>query len=325
MGYRIFITGSGIAAEAQQLLRDSNCEFAVGEPKDTPEEIAVKVRDFQPHALIVRQGKITGAVMDASEHLKVICKHGVGTDNIDIAAATERSVPVFFTPDANFESTAEHTLAMLLSLARQIPAQDRQIRNGIFDKKQYGGLELTGKTLGLIGFGKIARRLAELVAPFNMSVWVYHPSGKMENLPEYIRKAASPEDVFATADFISLHCPLTPKTRNLINEQSMAMMKNGVCIVNVARGGIINESDLLAALGSGKVRGAALDVFETEPPAMDDPLFKLDNVIVTAHVGGASDNSMKNMGLDAIKNIFSVLNSGEIDQKSLVNPEVFGK
>lgn len=321
MSYRIFITGSGIAEEAQQLLSEKNCIFEVGDPKDTPEDLVRKLKAFNPDGLIVRQGKITAAVQDAAPNLKAICKHGVGMDNIDVQAATQRDIPVMFTPLANFESVAEHTLALILSLARRIPLEDKRIRNGVFDKKKYDGLELLGKTLGIIGFGHIGRRLAELVAPFKMKVVIYHPSCTGEDLPPYMSKVKNVADIYPQADIISLHCPLTPDTKGMINTQTIAQMKEGVYIINTARGGIVNENDLFRALQEGRVGGAALDVFEVEPPAADHPLFQLDNVIFTTHVAGASDNSLKNMGVDSVKNILAVLNGESPDPESLANKE----
>lgn len=325
MSYRIFITGSGIAEEAQQLLREENCTFEVGDPKDTPEDLVRKLKAFNPDSLIVRQGKITAEVQDAAPNLKVICKHGVGTDNIDIQAAAQRGIPVMFTPFANFESVAEHTLALILSLIRRIPNEDKRIRNGVFDKKKYDGLELPGKTLGIIGFGHIGRRLAELVAPFKMKVLAYHPSCTGEALAPYISKVKNAADIFPQADIISLHCPLTPETKGMINTKTISQMKQGVYIINTARGGIVNEKDLFRALQEGRVGGAALDVFEVEPPAADHPLFQLGNVIFTTHVAGASDNSLKNMGTDSVKNVLAVLNGESPDMESLVNKEVLGK
>ncbi len=322
MNYRIFLTGSGIAAEALQLLEAENCVVETGDPKDTPDDLVRKLSAFNPDGLIVRQGKISEAVQKAAARLKVISKHGVGTDNIDLAAATRRGIPVMRTPLANYESVAEHALALMLALLRRIPSQDRRIRNGIFDKKGFDGLEMFGKTLGLIGFGNVGKRLAELVAPFKMRVLVYHPSCTDELLPPYISKVQNVADIFPQADIISLHCPLTPETNGLINQQTIAQMKKGVYIINTARGGIVNESDLFHALQEKQVGGAALDTFEVEPPDADNPLFTLDNVIFTTHISGMSDNSFINMGIGAVKNALSVLKGELIDEQSLVNKSV---
>lgn len=322
MSHRIFITGSGIAEQAERFLLENDCVFEVGQPKDTPEDIARKVGDFNPDGMIVRQGKITGDVMDAASNLRVICKHGVGLDNIDIEAASLRKLPVMFTPGANFESVAQHALALILSLARQVPSQDRKIRGGVFDKKGYNGIELTGKTLGLIGWGAIAKRLAELVAPFNMQVLAFHPSKTDEPLPAYISKANTVEDIYRQSDIISLHSPLTTETKGMINAHTMGMMKPSVLIINTARGAIINEPDLIAALTEHRIGGAALDTFETEPLPDDSPLRQLDNVILTTHVAGMSDASVVNMGMGAAKNILAVLRGEPIDTTAVKNKAV---
>jgi D-3-phosphoglycerate dehydrogenase len=264
-------------------------------------------------------------VQKAAPALQVICKHGTGTDNIDVAAATAAGIPVLYTPFANFESVAEHTLALMLSLARQIPQEDRRIRSGVFDKKHYGGLELNGKTLGLIGFGKIARRLCELVAPLRMRVLAYHPSAKPEPLPEYITKTADVMTVFREADVLSLHCPLTEQTRHLVNRETLAAMKRGALLVNTARGEIVNEADLLAALESGQLGGAALDVFEKEPLPADHPFVNMPQVICTPHVAGASDYSLRNMGMQSVQQVLAVLQGETPDPVVVVNPDVFNR
>lgn len=321
MSYRIFVTGSGIAEQARQLLIREQCVVETGDPKDTPADLVRKLKDFNPDGLIVRQGKITAEVQNAAPQLKVICKHGVGMDNIDCVNAAQRGIPVMFTPFANFESAAEHTLALLLSLARRISQEDKRIRSGVFDKKKYDGLELFEKTLGIIGFGKIGRRFAELVAPFKINVLVYHPSNTEESLPAHISKVKHVADLLSQADMISLHCPLTPETKGMINKQTIASMKKGVYIINTARGGLVNENDLVLALQEGRIAGAALDVFEEEPPPASHPLFTLENVIFTTHVAGMSDNSVKNMGIESAKNVLAVLKGEKLNREALWNPE----
>ena len=319
MGFRIFVSGSGIAEDAKQALLAEGCLIETGDPSDTPEDLAQKLRTFNPDGIIARQGKFTPAVLNAAKALKVISKHGVGTDTIDIDAATERSIPVFITPGINSESAAEHTLALILSLSRRIPHQDRRIRKGVFEKKSYDGFELSGKTLGIIGFGRIGKRLSELVAPFHMNVLIFDPVSTADAHPPCLSKVSTLDDIFPTSDIISLHCPLTPATKGIINQGSIAQMKNSVCIINVARGGLIIEEDLCSALENGQIGGAALDVFEVEPLSKGNPLLALDNVIVTSHVGGISDTSFKNMGLKAAQNVLAVLRGEPIDLEALVN------
>lgn len=322
MAYRVFLTGSGIAAEAVAYLQNEDCIVEVGDPRDSSEDLIRKFKAFNPDGIIVRQGKITAEVQDAAPNLRIISKHGVGTDNIDKEAATQRGIPVTYTPNANFEAVAQHTLALILSLVRRIPSEDKRIRSGIFDKKGYDGEELTGKTLGLIGFGNIARQLAKLVGPLGMEVVVYHPSNTTEELLPHISKADSPAAVFSDADILSIHSPLTSETRNLVNNETIAAMKPGGYIINTARGGIVNEADLHDALQSGHLSGAALDAFEKEPPETDNPLFKLESIIFTTHIGGMSNKSFRNMGFQSSDNLLTVLKGAALNPDVVVNKEV---
>lgn len=321
--YRVFTTGSGIAAEARRYLEEHGCEIAAGTARDTPEELAAKLKAFNPHALIVRQGNITSDIVHSTTNLKVICKHGVGTDNIDIDAATLAGLPVGYTPGANTESVATHTLALILASVRQVALQDRLIRKGIFEKRNYGGQELSGKILGLIGFGSIARRVSELVGPFQMRVLVYHPSNTDEDLPQHVVKISDFHEVVTTSDIISLHCPLTAETRHLFNSDVFQRMKKGSCLVNTSRGEIVNEVDLVAALQSQQIGCAALDVYESEPPDLSNPLLNLDNVTLSPHAAGFSDTSSIKMGMDAAQIVLSVLRGEPPDMNCIKNVELY--
>jgi D-3-phosphoglycerate dehydrogenase len=260
--------------------------------------------------------------MAAAEGLRVICKHGVGTDNIDLPAATRLGIPVLFTPGANTESAAEHTLGLILSLLRKIPTQDRRIRRGVFEKTRYDGVELAGKTLGLIGFGRIGKRVADLVAPFRVNVVVFHPHARNREYPPHVSRVSSPEQVFRESDIISLHCPLTDATRSLVNARTLGIMNDGVFLVNTARGGIISEPGLILALESGKVAGVALDVFEEEPVPESHALLRRDDVILTTHVAGVSDVSLRRMGMEAVQNVLAFLDGKPVDREVVRNPEV---
>jgi D-3-phosphoglycerate dehydrogenase len=243
-------------------------------------------------------------------------------DNIDVVAATRRGIPVMFTPGASTNVVAEHTLALLLALLRRIPQEDRQLRSGLFDKTRYRGSELKGKTLGLIGYGRIARRVAELVAPFEVEVLVYHPSATDEVLPRGVSKVKDVDEVLRRSDIVSLHCPLTAGTHALINEQAMLRMKQGALLINTARGQIIDEAALVKALRSDRLGGAALDVFATEPLPADHPLLALDQVVLTSHVAGSSDVSLTHMGMQAAFNVMAVLSGQPVDVSNVLNPEV---
>ncbi len=322
MNAKIFMTGSRLVKDAEDILAREGIIYEYGTPKDTPEEIAAKLRDFDPDGLIVRQGKITKAVLDSAENLKVICKHGVGVDNIDVNAATDKGIPVMITINANFQSVAEHALALIFAVLRKVPKQDRDLRQGIFNKANYDGEELFRKTIGLIGFGRIGKRLAELVQPFDPKIFVYDPFLKNELVPDYIEKIDDVEHIFREADIISLHCALTPETKGLINTDSIALMKDSAYIINTSRGPVITEDDLIQALEEKRIAGAALDTFQIEPPDQNNPLFKLDNVVVTSHVGGASNNSLRNMGVGAVKNVLAVLKSEPLPMECVLNPHV---
>ena len=322
MHFRVFMTGSGISGVARQFLENNHCTLAQGTPQDTPEELAAKIAAFDPHALIVRQGKITPDVQNAAPSLKVICKHGVGLDNIDVDHATSLSIPVMLTPGANFESVAEHTLALILALTRDIPFENTRVKKGTFDKKSYAGLELKGKTIGLIGYGPIAKRLLQLMEPFGVSALVCRRSQQKMDLPAHASQVDSWNVIYEKSDIISLHCPLTPETTGLINADNIARMKRGVYLINTARGAIIEEQDLANALQTGHIAGAALDTLTTEPPPADHPLLKRDNVIITPHVGGSSDLSLTNMGMGAAKNILSVLRNEAIDHSTVKNQHI---
>jgi len=322
MGHRIFITGSNIADEARALMEQHSCIYEFGDENDSPEEIAAKLKRFKPNGLIVRKGQINSDVIQAVDSLKAICKHGVGVDNIDIEFATQHKTPVMITALANFESVAEHTLGLMLSLLRKIPAQDKRVREGIFDKRGYFGDELLCKTLGLVGFGRIARRLSELVSPFRMKVMAYDPFLKPDQMRPDVTPVRELNELLSAADIVSIHCPLTPDTKGLIGAEAFEIMKDTAYIINTARGAVIDEKALIAALENHQISGAALDTFEKEPPELHNPLFKMDNVIVTTHVGGVSANAFRRMGIGAVRNILSILNSEPPDMSCVLNQEV---
>ncbi len=321
MSFRVFHTGSGISEEAQEFLVNEGCSLMRGDPVDSAADIARKVRDFSADALIVRQGDINDDVIAASDNLRVICKHGTGTDNIDIDAATRRNVLVMYTPYATVESAAEHTLGLILSLFRQIPDQDKKVRSGDFAKKGFRGQELRGKTLGLVGFGRIARRLSELVAPFNVKVIVNHPSNSEENLAAHVSKVLSLAELLRQSDIVSLHVPLTDATRAMMDREAFALMKKNAYLINTARGLVVKENDLIDALTTGQIMGAALDTYETEPPGSDNPLYQMDNVVLTMHTAGNSDSSLRNMAMGSARNILAALRNETLDPDFVLNSQ----
>lgn len=325
MTHRVFITGSGLAPDAHKILIENGCVCRTGAAADSATELLAAIRDFQPDAIIVRQGYISDAVQDASPGLKVIAKHGVGLDNIDIEAATSRGIVVTYTPDVITECVAEHTLGLIFSLVRSICFEDRRIKSGVFSKKSYSGGELFGKTLGLIGFGNTARRVAELVTSFSMSVLAFHPSATVEKLPAHIRKVSNLLELVEQSDIISIHAPLTLQTKNLIDKEMLERMKSTAFLVNTSRGQIINESDLINAIDSGQIAGAALDCFSKEPLPPDSPLLSIDRIVMTPHVAGMSDVSILRVATMAVHSALAILGNRDIEIERLANPEVIGR
>jgi D-3-phosphoglycerate dehydrogenase len=263
--------------------------------------------------LVVRsETKITRAVMEAAPLLKVVGRAGVGVDNVDTEAATQRGVVVMNTPGGNTISTAELTFSMLMALARKIPQAHASMKAGKWDRKSFSGMELNGKTLGILGMGRIGTEVARRALAFNMRVLAYDPYLSLSRAKALQVEVVELDEVFRQADFITVHMPLTDETRNMINAAAIARMKPGVRLINCARGGIINEKDLYEALKSGHVGGAALDVYETEPPPADFPLRELETVVLTPHLGASTAEAQENVGIEIADQIIDFLVNGTI-------------
>jgi D-3-phosphoglycerate dehydrogenase len=279
-------------------------------------------------ALVVRSAtKVTAQLLAKAERLRVIGRAGTGVDNVDLDAATQKGVVVMNTPGGNAVSVAEHTMALLLALARRIPQADALMKQGRWEKKKLEGMELRGKTLGLIGLGQIGSDVARLAKAFEMQIVAYDPYVSSLMASELDVKLASIEEVFKSADFISLHCSATPETRHLVNARTLALAPPGLRIVNCARGELINEADLLAALESRLVAGAALDVFETEPPK-DSKLVSHPSVIATPHIAGSTEEAQEIVGIRIAEQVRDFLISGvarSAVNMPAVSPEEFKK
>ncbi|MFP3917241.1 phosphoglycerate dehydrogenase [Lysinibacillus telephonicus] len=276
----------------------------------TAEQLIAKIEDI--HVLLVRsQTKVTREIIEAAKNLKLIGRAGVGVDNIDLAAATEHGIIVVNAPDGNTNSAAEHTIAMMTSLARHIPQAYNSLKNGKWDRKSYVGVELKNKTLGVVGFGRIGAEVAYRAKGQRMEVMAYDPFLTEERAKELGVTKATVEEICEAADFITVHTPLLPETRNLINKEKFAMMKDGVRIINCARGGIINEDDLYDAIVEGKVAGAALDVF-VEEPATDHKLLTLPQVIATPHLGASTIEAQESVAVDVSNDIIKFFKTGTV-------------
>jgi D-3-phosphoglycerate dehydrogenase len=259
-------------------------------------------------ALLVRsQTKVTARIMEAAARLKVIGRAGVGVDNIDLEAATERGIVVVNAPDGNTVSTCEHTFAMMMALARHIPQAYAKTIRGEWDRKSFVGIELRNKVLGIIGMGRIGSEVAKRAKAFGMEVLGYDPFLTEERAEKMGVRLASVDEVVSESDFITVHTPLTAETRYLINTEQFQKMKKGVRIINCARGGIIHEGALIRAIEDGIVAGAAFDVFEEEPPAADHPFLHHPKIIVTPHLGASTVEAQENVAVDVAEEVLHIL------------------
>lgn len=275
-------------------------------PGLAPEALSDIIGEYD--GLIVRSDtQVTKDLINASTRLRVVGRAGVGVDNIDVDAATERGVIVLFAPGGNTISTAEHTVGMLLALSRNIPQAAASIRNGEWDRKRYTGVELSEKVLGIIGVGRVGQQVAYRARSFGMSLVGYDPILSDEIANKLQIKLCTLDEVFASSDYISLHTPLTDGTHHLVSAETLEKCKTGVRILNCARGGLIDEEALLAGIASGKVAGAALDVYEHEPPAKDDPLLKRPEVIGTPHLGASTREAQQKVARQIAQEVLDVL------------------
>jgi D-3-phosphoglycerate dehydrogenase len=264
--------------------------------------------------MIVRSGtRITADLLENPGRLRAIVRAGVGVDNIDVAAATRKGIVVMNTPGGNTFSTAEHTMTLLLSLSRQIPAADASVRQGKWEKNKFIGCQLAGKTIGIIGLGRIGREVARRAAAFDMKVVGYDPFLAPDKAGQLgIEALSGLDELLPRCDFLTVHTPLTDETRDLIGARQLALLKPGARILNCARGGIINEQALIEALQSGRLAGAALDVFVQEPPPADHPLLKLPNVVITPHLGAATLEAQVSVAKEAAQLLVDFLTRGVV-------------
>ncbi len=276
-----------------------------------PEELREAIREAD--GIIIRSGtKLTADIIEAAEKLKVIARAGTGLDNVDLEAANRRGIVVMNCPGGNTNSAAEHTLALMFALARNIPQAMASLKAGRWERKKFMGRELMGKTLGIVGLGRIGSVVAERAQGLKMKVIAYDPFVTPERAAQMGVELVLLDDLYARADIITVHVPLMKETYHLINAESFAKMKEGVLFINCARGGIVDEMALYEAMRSGKVAGAALDVFEKEPPDPDHPLFTMENFICTPHLGASTLEAQKNVAVAVASQVVDFLVHGVV-------------
>ncbi|ACR80846.1 MULTISPECIES: D-2-hydroxyacid dehydrogenase [Kosmotoga] len=293
-----------LAPKAMNMLEESGL-FEVTQEHLDKEELLKIIPDIE--FLVVRSAtKVTADILKAGTKLKVVGRAGVGLDNVDVSTAKELGIRVYNTPGANAISAAELTIGLLIALMRQIPRGTNGLKEGKWEKKKLKGHEIYGKTLGLIGFGAIGREVAKRALAFGMHVVAFDPY--VENTDLDVELTKSVDDVLAKADVVSLHVPLTPRTLHILGEKEIEKMKDGAVIINAARGGVLDEQALYDALIAGKLAGAALDVFEVEPPVdeLRRKLLGLPNVVATPHIGASTYEGQERVGIEMAKKLIEV-------------------
>ena len=298
----IIVTGADLAQQALDLLSGYEVVYAGKTP--TEDDLVALAQRHDPVAIIVRYGKVGASIMDAAPSLKVISKHGSGTDTIDKVAAQARGIAVVAAAGANAAAVAEQALALLLACAKSVVALDARMHAGHWDKATHKSLELGGRTVGLVGLGAIGLRFAKMADALGMRVIGFDPFAK--NLPDYVQRVDL-ATIWREADAISLHCPLTDENRGLLNAATLAQCKRGVIVVNTARGGLIDEAALLDAVRSGQVMAAGLDSFAVEPMTAGHPFQGEQHFILSPHIGGVTSDAYVNMGVGAAQNLLAVL------------------
>src|SRR5256712_3904018 len=301
------VSPKGIALLQQR----SEFKVTVLEKRLSEAELLPLVRDAV--ALVVRsETKVTRKVIDAALRLRVVGRAGVGVDNVDVECATQRGIVVMNTPGGNTVSTAELTFSMLMALARKIPQAHASMKAGQWNRKEFQGVELYNKTLGILGMGRIGSEVARRAIAFGMRVLAYDPYLALSRAKALQVELVELDEIYARADFITVHMPLSDETKGMLNAAAFAKMKKGVRVLNCARGGIINEADLYVAIKSDQVAGAALDVYEQEPLPKEFPLRELPQVIMTPHLGASTEEAQENVGIEVAEAITDYLLNGAV-------------
>lgn len=316
----ILVTGPAINEQAAQLAVSRGYAVAYVPPYTSEEDLIRTVTEVDPVGVIVRMGRFGAAAIDSAPSLRVLSKHGVGVDNIDVDAASRRDIPVVVAAGANALSVAEHAIALIIASVKRIVPLDSGLRAGRWEKPGFAGKELAGMTVGLVGFGAIARQTAAFAQSLGMKVRAYDPFAD-ENAFAYagVARETDVDVLIAGSNIISLHCPLTPDTRKLLDDRRLGLMKPGSYVINTGRGGLIDEDALLRAIESGHIAGAGLDTFQTEPPAADHPFWNHQNIVVTPHIGGVTEEANARVGVEAVEGVLAVVEGRPLGRERIVN------
>ena len=316
----ILVTGPDLDPAAAQLVEERGYETVHTPPYADSAVISKYLQETGAVGIVSRMGRLDATVMDVAPQLKVISKHGVGVDNIDIQAAADRGIPVLVATGANAVSVAEHAFALLLATVKRILPLDAGLRAGRWEKPGFSGREIAGSTMGLMGMGAIAQATGRIAKGLGLNLVgfdPYAPDSAFEELG--VTRCASFEDMLAKTNILSLHCPLTDQTRLILNADTLAHMPAGGYIINTARGALIDEAALVAAIQSGHLAGAGLDTFAVEPPVPDHPFFSVPEIVLTPHIGGVTRQAGARVGVDAVRGIFQILDGQPVAPERIIN------
>ena len=317
--FNVVMTAPLLAGEAVAVLERAGCAIHYMPPYPSAEAVAALTAQVQADAILTRQGPVGAAAMDASGRLQVVARHGVGVDDVDLAAAATRGILVTRAPGSNSRAVAEHTLALVLALAKDLRGRGGSIAEGAWRGAATKVRDIHGMRLGLLGFGAIGRQVAGLAHGFGMRVTAFDPAVTDLRMAGVWHEAEL-RRLLAVSDVLSVHCPYTATTHHIIDAAALAAMPAGSYVINTARGGIVDEAALAASLDSGHTAGAGLDVFEQEPPPPDHALRRHPRVLVTPHVAGVTDGSLVNMGVMAAECIVACLTGATVPPERIVRP-----
>ncbi|MEW6042261.1 MAG: hydroxyacid dehydrogenase, partial [Elusimicrobiota bacterium] len=289
-----------------ELLKAQNGYDVTVKTDFTPAELKENINKYD--VILIRSAtKLTADVLEKADNLKIVGRAGAGVDNVDISAANKKNIVVMNTPLGNTVSTAEHTLALLMAVSRHIPQSYNSMKERLWDRKKYTGIELKDKTIGLIGTGNVGKTFARLLSGFNVKILGYDPFVPESEMKNLNISSVTLDELLKKSDYISLHAKLTDQTKNIINKNTLGKCKRGVYIINCARGPMVNTQDLLEAIKSGQVAGAAMDVFVTEPPNWEDPIFKNEKVVFTPHLAASTKEAQENVAIQVAEQVITAL------------------
>lgn len=319
MDLKVLMTAKKLAAPGVALLEEAGCSVSFL-PSGTDAELAEALRQTPYDAIISRTLALPRDLIELSPALRLISRHGVGYNNVDLDSATERGIAVTIANGGNGQSVAELAVGLALAVARKITHLDAGIRAGGWDRSG-AGMQLCGRTAGIVAYGAIGRRVATMLRAIGMEIITFDPHVR-DRTAHDVTFVDTLDELLERCDLVSLHCPLTPETRNMIGASQLVRMKKGAILVNTARGEMIDEAALAAAVGSGHLAGAGLDTFVQEPLPAGHPFLSLPTIVMSPHVGGNTDAALDNVAISAAQNVLDVLINGTVDPRLLVNPAV---